>query len=226
MRGSKKKSRESTRPPTLLCSEPDQPALANGHLVDTLSVTAIYGAGHLTYCPHYLRAVLERDAWRHFADLHTREVFEHDDFDVFARAKCPAGLGIPDGIAGLIRICEVVKGEDSDVSLRLLRGMVPAAREPHRPVREEKPNNIRLPEYGTNRTYTLARLKRDAPELADRVIAGELSAHAAAVQAGFRSRKVQVPATVEGFARAIERHLTDDDRMALLDLLRPIASGT
>ena len=42
-------------------------------------------------------------------------------------------------------------------------------------------------------TYTLRRLKRDRPDLLDRVAAGELSANAAAVAAGFR----KVPGVAE-----------------------------
>jgi hypothetical protein len=37
-------------------------------------------------------------------------------------------------------------------------------------------------------TYTLARLRRDRPDLAAQVEAGELSAHAAAIEAGFRRK--------------------------------------
>jgi hypothetical protein len=37
-------------------------------------------------------------------------------------------------------------------------------------------------------TYALRRLKRDHPELAEKVVAGKLSAHAAAIEAGFRRR--------------------------------------
>ena len=37
-----------------------------------------------------------------------------------------------------------------------------------------------------SRSYTLARLRRDRPDLAHKVEAGELSTHAAAIQAGFR----------------------------------------
>lgn len=44
---------------------------------------------------------------------------------------------------------------------------------------------------GNSRSYTVARLKRQAPELFEKVVSGELSANAAAVQAGFR--KVKTP---------------------------------
>ena len=41
---------------------------------------------------------------------------------------------------------------------------------------------------GNGRTHTLKRLKRDAPALFSRVVAGELSANAAAIEAGFRKK--------------------------------------
>jgi hypothetical protein len=46
-------------------------------------------------------------------------------------------------------------------------------------------DNINLNKGGASSDYTLARLDRDRPELAERVRAGELSANAAAIEAGF-----------------------------------------
>lgn len=40
-------------------------------------------------------------------------------------------------------------------------------------------------DYGTNPTYILKRLKRDRPDLAEKVIVGELSANAAAIEGGW-----------------------------------------
>jgi hypothetical protein len=42
---------------------------------------------------------------------------------------------------------------------------------------------------GRGRAYILARLNRDRPDLAAKVIAGEMSANAAAIEAGFRKRR-------------------------------------
>ncbi len=55
-------------------------------------------------------------------------------------------------------------------------------------------NNIILktPQKGTSRQYTLARLQRDRPDLAQAVLSGEMSANAAAISAGFRKRSVSV----------------------------------
>jgi hypothetical protein len=72
---------------------------------------------------------------------------------------------------------------------------------------EAVPFSIPLKSWGTNRysrdsnttsrnktrgkEYTIARLQRDRPDLAERVIAGELSANAAAIQAGFRKKPIK-----------------------------------
>ena len=53
---------------------------------------------------------------------------------------------------------------------------------------EEKTSNRKI-KGGTNIAYTLARLDRDRPDLAERVRAGRLSANAAAVAAGCRGRQ-------------------------------------
>jgi hypothetical protein len=46
---------------------------------------------------------------------------------------------------------------------------------------------------GNSKAYTVSRLKRDRPDLFERVVAGELSANRAAIEAGFR----KVPTTLE-----------------------------
>lgn len=46
---------------------------------------------------------------------------------------------------------------------------------------------------GTSVDYNMRRLRRYAPELAEQVFRGELSVSAAAIKAGFRQRKYQLP---------------------------------
>jgi len=71
---------------------------------------------------------------------------------------------------------------------------------------------------GRGRDYELRRLKRDRPDLAAKVIGGELSANDATIAAGFKHRRVSVPADDpeaaartllkcygrDGFARLVE----------------------
>jgi len=50
---------------------------------------------------------------------------------------------------------------------------------------------------------------RDRPDLAEKVRAGDLSAHAAAIEAGFRSRTITLPVDdVPRLAEALRRRLT------------------
>jgi hypothetical protein len=77
----------------------------------------------------------------------------------------------------------------------------------------------RLNDRGNAREHLLGQLKRDAPELADRVINGELTANAAAIQAGIRQRTIQHVPSVAGFLRAIGKHLDNQQRAELKNQL-------
>ena len=67
-------------------------------------------------------------------------------------------------------------------------------------------------------TYVVARLNRDRPDLAEKVMAGDISPNAAAVEAGFRRRYIRVPAgDVQG---AVSKLLSEFSRDELLDALR------
>jgi hypothetical protein len=78
-----------------------------------------------------------------------------------------------------------------------------------------KGSNTTLADRGS--TYTLRRLKRDRPDLAQKVIGGDLSAHAAAIEAGFRKRMVQVEPTAEGFLKAMHKHLNTAEIKILIE---------
>jgi hypothetical protein len=72
-------------------------------------------------------------------------------------------------------------------------------------------DNVRS--FGNNPTYALRRLKRDRPDLAERVVAGELSANAAAIEAGFRKKSTPFHQA----ERAIRKCSCEDlDRLARL----------
>ncbi len=47
-------------------------------------------------------------------------------------------------------------------------------------------------QHGTQREYALRKLRDDAPSLHARVLAGELSPHAAMLEAGFRKRTISI----------------------------------
>lgn len=61
------------------------------------------------------------------------------------------------------------------------------------------------PSKGNSRAYTVSRLQREAPELFAKVAAGEMSANAAAIKAGFRKRKSPLDHLMHWWARCGEQ---------------------
>jgi hypothetical protein len=76
--------------------------------------------------------------------------------------------------------------QDDAESLALFREAMKG--ESGRPSTEESHNNVMELKsvHGTSKSYTVSRLKRDRPDLFERVVAGELSANRAAIEAGYR----------------------------------------
>lgn len=70
---------------------------------------------------------------------------------------------------------------------------------------------------GNTRSKALRRLRDHAPELHAEVLAGNLTAHAAMLKAGFRRPTMTVPADPAGAVRALRRRFTDD-QWALINM--------
>lgn len=73
---------------------------------------------------------------------------------------------------------------------------------------------------GTDPSYVIARLKRDNPELAEEVVEGRMSAHAAAVKAGIKKPTATVPVdSAENAIRSLLRRFTKIELLAALTVL-------
>ena len=87
-------------------------------------------------------------------------------------------------------------------------------------------NNITSSTRGDNPSYLTARLQRDAPDLAQKVLDGELSAHAAALEAGFVNPKVAIRLDdLASAARTICRKLDRDEVLELIDWLYKLSDA-
>jgi hypothetical protein len=93
---------------------------------------------------------------------------------------------------------------------------------------ENQSRNTRLKPLGASDTAARvrARLKRDGrTDLVAKIDRGELSSHAAAIEAGFRQRMIQIVPTVEAITRVALKHLSPGDLQRLMDALREAAAG-
>lgn len=118
----------------------------------------------------------------------THRCYNPHEWLKFVRDEVPDGLGLPS-----TEPLKELAGDDAGL-LGLLRQLETRERGGDRRSLDFKDDNIIFetatkPEQGTSAAYAITRLAKARPDLHQRVIAGELSPHAAAVQAGFRRKR-------------------------------------
>jgi hypothetical protein len=182
---------------------------ANALVNDALSSALRSGGNALDNIPALLKRVLLAESWRHFVTRRGDEV-THERFESFVVTPPLKGLG---GTVDLIK--RVV--EDDKATLDLLD----QALEGRQGERSDLVNNINeVRPQGTSQSQALRRLRKDEPELHAEVLAGNLTAHAAMVKAGYRPRTGTVRYDdPESTARSLRRHMPPDTRRALARLL-------
>lgn len=126
-----------------------------------------------------------------------------DSFRDFAIYTTPWGLG------WTVKVLEAFILPELKEIWQEIEGEISEAKENHRPKKE---GSVIYNSYennrGTSREHAIAVLKRDAPAIAKKVVAGEISAAEGMRQAGKRKQTVTHDITVEGFQTAIEKKLS------------------
>lgn len=125
--------------------------------------------------PNMLAEIIKERKWANKKNSEGKTFSSFEDF-----ARQPLWDGLDCDLDDLLAICR----KRQDVQ-RLIKKEIGAA--PNHVGRGHRSDNI-TPNRGTNPTYVLKRLKRDRPDLAEKVIAGLMSANAAAIKAGFRKK--------------------------------------
>lgn len=173
-----------------------------GALVESLWHAVDEASGNLQAVPGLIRRVLETGAWKERAQR--GKVYRHNQFIDFITAKPLEGCGWPiDKVEVLIK--------DDPESLLLWRQAIT----PPKHVHHDGDNvTINSDGRGNSRSYTLDRLSRERPDLFEQVKAGELTANAAAIKAGFRKK----PTPFQQIKKLLLR-LTDTERAQLRELL-------
>jgi hypothetical protein len=187
----------------------------NGQLVDALRIALSQTEG-IDSTPAILRRVLDEDAWRDRLEHRIDGRYTFDTFEEFAEAKPLDGLGMH--VADIEAILKVRDEHD------LLRQLREACK--HQGKRNLR-NNVTEARRGNSRSGTLDRLHREHRKLYDQVIAGELTANAAAIEAGFRKPTASVPVdTAEHAVAALNRRFSLDEIQAAVATLRGQSGGS
>lgn len=173
-----------------------------------------------------LAAIVEDGTWRKVpSGPYHPEPFA--SFRRFIEARPPFGLGYSiKQLRALLQLEHPGEGS-AEIHERMEAMRVQVARlitedvAPARGVgRPELTANVRATNINRSDSgdYVVARLKRDDPELAERVANGEVTRHAAARQKGWRKPRV-VLTSPDSIARSLRQHMSADDIAALIRLL-------
>jgi hypothetical protein len=175
------------------------------------------GSAGLSNVPGLLKCILKDARWKR-RTIKTGEVVEFRRFEEFVATPPLEGLGTD--LKLIKRIC----GDDPE-ALDLLDGALKGKHGGDRRKQAGKSDNVRLEDVtahnaGNSDQYALRRLREGRPDLHARVLARELSPHAAMIEAGFRRRSITIPADPEGAARRLRRHFRGEQLDELVRLLQ------
>ena len=193
------------------------PLMSDAERVNLLQEYVASGADDLDMVTRLVGKVIESGAWREFTTPNGFPV-RHRTFHDFVTADRWDGLGTSrDALVGWVR------EQDPDVASaveRAWREEVPAAlKSAGRPSGNgSATTNSGQSITGKTADGILARLKRDDPETAQKVINGELTANAAARSKGWRKPRILLTSP-ESIANGLRKHLTADELNELKELL-------
>lgn len=192
--------------------------ISNDENVKLLTQYMVSGERSLKHFPSMLQTVIHEEAWRHRYVRQVRKEVVYERFADFITDHPPEGLGSTiDQVRALCR-------EDTAATIALDR------------VLTGKPggngNNQYMggtcaistgstrPRGSTHRSTIVERLSRDRHDLYARVVAKEISAREAAIEAGWVKPTITVPADPEDAARVLLKKFTGDDLRRLIGLLQ------
>lgn len=168
-----------------------------------------------------MKNIIQSDMWRDRIVRQTGQQATFKRFRDFVEAYPPEGLRTT--ISMLIQICNTYGDMEAVDMIAQVEAGERGAPEGNKNASKTNVDNInicnddKVTGDGTSTTYTMRRLAKDAPELHKAVVSGELSPNAAALQAGFRRRKLQMPDTPEEAGKYLAGRVDQSWFMAMVD---------
>lgn len=187
-----------------------------GLIVGHLSRALLDGTRDLGLIPGLIKRIIQDDMWQEYCDPKSgRRYGPFPSFESFI--EMPArngGLGMT--VRELLGLCV------NDIAAR--DAIDRACQRSDNPGRRtdlvDNVNKVLRPD-GNSEAAALRRLRKDRPDLLERVLSGELTAHAAARQAGFRRQQQSVRMDdPDSAARTLKKFMSPEVRQELARLLR------
>lgn len=186
------------------------PNVIKDELITTLAKLVNSAGWDLQSLPGLVKRVITEEMWPERVVRITHETARFKSFAEFVTTPPPAGLGT--NVETLERLCR-----DDAEALTLLRQVT--TRPKHIHASDSYIVTITDSDRGNARAYTLDRLSRERPDLYQQVVDKELTANAAAIEAGWRKRKIQLEPEPQSVISFILRHFTAEERATIVRAL-------
>jgi len=164
-------------------------------VVQALQDSLADGKHGLAAVPKLITRIIKEGMWRSFWCGPLNVMVEHGSFESYVTDEMPTGLGAD------MRTIRNICNDDS-----IARDAIDEVTQnkPGRPV--ETLNIVQgIAPAGNSRDAALRRLRKDQPKLHAKVLSGELSAHAAMVEAGYRKKLSHAEKCVAAFRKSENR---------------------
>lgn len=179
-------------------------AIENGQICKTTEQAIRHGTGNLSHVPGLVKKIIRTQAWTE-REIGPNRIVKLGSLLELVTTKPMADWGedpkkiealLRDDAEALAMWREATKGkEGGDKRSKEARTTGDIVNGDVRPATKK----------GNSRAYTVARLQRESPELFEQVKAGELSANAAAIKAGFRKVKTPDEQAVAAWKKSANR---------------------
>jgi hypothetical protein len=196
-------------------------------VVDALGKAMLDGKAGLSSVPGLVLRVIDEELWRERVVVRTGEVVRFDRFSDFVSTPPLEGLGAD--LATLKRMCadnpRVLDALDQVSTGRPGGANNPEGHNQHSDSVVNTDNvsidhrTERSEDHGNGRAYALRRLRNERPDLHEQVLSGELTPHAAMIEAGFRKKTMTLPTGIEDLAATLMRKLTPEQVQQLISYL-------
>jgi len=169
----------------------------------------------LSAVPGLLKRVIKNEMWRKRIVRQTKKEIEYKRFADFIKDYPPEGLGT--NFNTLMSICRFendIEAIDLLASVETNQGCRTDLENIDNNVMKVGPSEAK---QGNSAAYTMRRLAKDFPAIHERVLAGELSPNKAALEAGFRQPKLQIPTDPTAAGRYLAQRVDDAWMLELYD---------
>lgn len=167
--------------------------------VNALATSLVNGQS-LANVPGLLKKIIAGNMWQERVVKQTKEKVRYTKFVDFVQDYPPDGLHTKMDV--LMRICQSYQDMEAvDLLAQVSAGSKGGNNNPYgqagKPETGINVDNVNIDSAGARPTgnsaaATMRRLSKDYPSIHERVLSGELSPNAAAIEAGFRARKMQL----------------------------------